>query len=284
MSPKGYTPGKLYVLNLCDLMRDPLQPQRSTDEESLAELTASVKKHDVLEPILVRRGEEEKFVIVAGERRYQASVAAGRTTIPAIVTTGDPLEVGIVENLLRQGYTAIEEAEVIERLRSTKNYQLCDLAGIVGKAESTLCEILSLNRLPKAVKDDCRGDHKAPVRILAEIAKQRSEDKMAALYEKYKSKGLTRGEIRSRRTTLKEEALVTAAVQAAARTVEEEATDVSFVSKFAKRLAKLDAAQLEGGQIDGLLVDLVSLRVAINAAVKQLKARQLPAAPPPSAD
>lgn len=275
MSPKGYTPGKLYVLNLNDVVRDRQQPQRSMDEESLAELTASVKKHDVLEPILVRGGEENKFVIVAGERRYLASVAAGRTTIPAILTTGDPLEIAIVENLLRKGYTAIEEAEFIERLRTTKNYQLSDLALSIGKAESTLSEILSLNKLPQQIKDECRTERSASISILVEIAKQPTPQKMTALYEKYKSRGLTRGELRSQRSSLKSEQ----ALMVAARTAEEVSNDPSFVAKFANRLAGYDIKKLVGGEAEAILIDLVALQLVVKDKIKALRRQQRTAQP-----
>ncbi len=147
------------------------------------------------QPILVRVGGDGELLIVSGERRYQASLRAGLATIPAILTDGEPSEIAIIENLVRENLTAIEEAEAIERLRAVHDYGFTELATVLGKAESTLSEILSLNRLPAAVKDDCRNDPKAARGILTVIARQKSPEKMATMYQKYKANGLTRGEI-----------------------------------------------------------------------------------------
>lgn len=194
-SQTGYEKGKLYHLKLDSLVADPEQPRKFFDEQALAELQSSLKSHGVLQPVLVREGSQGSFFIVSGERRYQAAIRAGLATIPAILTDGEPAEIAIIENLVRENLTAIEEAEAIERLRSIHNYGFGDLAAVLGKAESTLSEILSLNRLPQQVKDDCRNDPKAARGILAVIARQKSAEKMQDLYLKYKANGLTRGEI-----------------------------------------------------------------------------------------
>lgn len=191
-----YEKGKLYQLALTALHPDPEQPRKFFDEQALAELQASIVSHGVLQPILVRQGEGGAFFIVSGERRYQASNNAGLTTIPAIITDGEPAEIAIVENLLRENLTAIEEAEAIERLRAVHNYGLADLATALGKSDSTISEILTLNKLPPQIKDDCRNDPKAIRTILTIIARQKTPEKMTSLYAKYKENGLTRGEIR----------------------------------------------------------------------------------------
>jgi len=190
-----YEKGKLYHLKLDSLLADPEQPRKFFDEQALTELQSSLSSHGVLQPILVREGGQGGFVIVSGERRYQAARRAGLATIPAILTDGEPAEIALIENLVRENLTAIEEAEAIERLRSLHNYGFSDLAAVLGKAESTLSEILSLNRLPGKVKDDCRNDPKAARGILTVIARQKTPEKMEDLYLKYKANGLTRGEI-----------------------------------------------------------------------------------------
>jgi ParB family transcriptional regulator, chromosome partitioning protein len=97
------------------LAPDPEQPRKFFDEQALAELQASIASHGVLQPVLVREGGEGMFIIVSGERRYQAAKNAGLETIPAILTDGEPAEISIIENLLRENLTAIEEAEAIVR-------------------------------------------------------------------------------------------------------------------------------------------------------------------------
>ena len=191
----SYEKEKLYQLALSSVQPDPEQPRKYFDEQALAELASSIASHGVLQPILVREGADGKFIIVSGERRYQASLNAGQESIPAMITAGEPAEISIIENLLRENLTAIEEAEAIERLRAVHDYGVTELGTVLGKAQSTMSEILSLNRLPAEVKDDCRKDPQAAKRILAVIARQQSPEKMISLYQKYKASGPTRGEI-----------------------------------------------------------------------------------------
>jgi ParB family chromosome partitioning protein len=174
-TPVTFEKGKLYDLNLADVQPDPDQPRKYFDEQALAELKASIEKHGVLQPVLVRQGADGALLLVSGERRYQASKLAGLLTIPAVFTDGEPAEISIIENLLRENLTAIEEAEAIERLRVQHNYQLSDLTAALGKSDSTISEILSLNKLPDEVKNDCRNDPKTARGILVEIAKKKDQ-------------------------------------------------------------------------------------------------------------
>ena len=252
-----YETGKLYSLPIALIDNDLNQPRTHFDQEAIAELSQSIQKVGMLNPILVRQTDDERFVIVAGERRYRAAGVAGILTLPAIIIEGDPLELAIIENLQRENLTAIEEAEALASLKSAKGYLLGDLSKLLGKSESVLCNLLSLNKLPDAVKDDCRNDPKTSRGILAEIAKQKSPEKMEALYLKYKESGLTRGELR--------------AVTAKAKK-KETAVDLTFVTNCAKLLGALDLEKLEPAQSQSLSIDLDSLRLEIDAKIKQLVA------------
>ena len=251
-----YEKGKLYDLNIADLHPDPEQPRKYFDEEALAELKASIEKHGVLQSVLVRLGTDAALLLVSGERRYQASLLAGCQTIPAVFTTGEPAEISIVENLLRENLTAIEEAEAIERLRALHDYALADLTTVLGKSASTLSEILSLNKLPAEVKDDCRNDPKAGRSILVLIARQKSPEKMAALYTKYKESGLTRGEIRKKSAKPK---LAGAPIY------------LNYVDQFYDRLYLQDSTALTTDQKATLTLTLVKLRNMVLQKMKQLK-------------
>jgi ParB/RepB/Spo0J family partition protein len=118
MPAMTYEKGKLYDLSMTRVQPDPDQPRKYFDEQALAELSASITSHGVLQPILVRTGAEGSFIIVSGERCYQAAQNAGLESIPAIITDGEPTEISNIENLLRENLTAIEEAEAIEKLRA----------------------------------------------------------------------------------------------------------------------------------------------------------------------
>jgi len=251
-----YEKGKLYDLNIADVLPDPEQPRKYFDEKALTELKVSIEKHGVLQPVLVRQGADGGLLLVSGERRYQASKLAGCQTIPAVFTTGEPAEISIVENLLRENLTAIEEAEAIDKLRAQHDYTLADLGAALGKAESTMSEILSLNRLPAEVKDDCRNDPKTARGILVAIASQKTPEKMTALYTKYKESGLTRGEIRKKTTKPKP---VDAPI------------DLNFVDQFYDRLYTLDDTKLSDDQKVTLNLTLGKLRGMVYQKMKQLK-------------
>ena len=256
-APATYEKGKLYDLDIAKVQPDPEQPRKFFDEQALAELAASIASHGVLQPILVREGVDGMFIIVSGERRYQAAKNAGLATIPAILTDGEPAEISIIENLLRENLTAIEEAEAVERLRALHDYALSDLATALGKSDSTLSEILSLNKLPVAVKDDCRNDPKAGRSILVLIARQKTPEKMTALYTKYKESGLTRGEIRKK----------TAKPKPADAPI-----DLAFVDQFYDKLYTLDDTKLSPEQKVALSLNLEKMRSMLYQKMKVLKA------------
>jgi ParB family chromosome partitioning protein len=241
---------------LSSVQPDPEQPRKFFDEQALAELSASIAGHGVLQPILVRQGAEGTFIIVSGERRYQASKNAGLGTIPAIITDGEPAEISIIENLLRENLTAIEEAEAIERLRAVHDYGLSNLVSILGKPDSTISDILSLNKLPAEVKDDCRNNPKALKSILTLIARQKTPEKMTALYTKYKETGLTYGEVRKK--TAKPKPTDTA-------------IDLTYVDQFYDKLYTMDEAKLSAEQKAALKITLEKMRSMIYQKMKVLK-------------
>jgi len=119
----------------------------------------------------MRQRADGGLLLVSGERRYQAAKLAGLRTIPAVFTDGEPTEISIVENLLRENLTAIEEAEAIDRLKARHNYLLSDLSAALGKSDSTLSEILSLTKLPDEIKQDI-NDYKTAYYVNTFLRKQ----------------------------------------------------------------------------------------------------------------
>ncbi len=251
----GYEKGKLYQIDLSRLVPDPEQPRKYLDEQALDELTASIRTHGVLQPILVREDESGNLFIVSGERRFQAAKLAELVDIPAIITDGEPAEIAIIENLLRENLTAIEEAEAIERLRAVHDYGLAELAQALGKSDSTISEILSLNRLPAEVKDDCRSDPKTARGILVAIAREKTSERMTALYTRYKESGLTRGEI------IKKTAPKTIKKPLAA----------DDVAGWAQKLDTVVIADMTAEQKTALRLELEKLRSVAYQKVKLLK-------------
>ena len=137
------------------LFPSPFQPRKDFDEEALNALVESVKEKGVLQPLLVRK-KNGRFEIIAGERRWRASKLAGLQTVPVIVKDMDDkevLEVALVENLLRENLSAIEEAEGFQRLIDEFSHTQEAWAQIVGKSRSHVANTLRLLNLPDSVKD-----------------------------------------------------------------------------------------------------------------------------------
>jgi ParB family chromosome partitioning protein len=134
---------------------NPGQPRTQFDEESLGELTASIREVGVLQPILVREVAAGMFQLIAGERRWRAARRAGLGTIPAIVRTTDDrglVEQALVENLQRQDLTALEEASAFQQLIEDFGLTHDDVATRVGKSRSTVTNTVRLLQLPAAIQ------------------------------------------------------------------------------------------------------------------------------------
>ena len=216
--PTGaFEKGQLYQLELAHLQADPNQPRKFMDPQALEDLAASIGQHGVLMPILFRvaTGHDpyssesgivsqaslaeativspnsgQANLVVAGERRFEAAKIVGLTTIPAIFVEGNHAEIALVENLLRQDLTAVEEAEALQRLKDEQKYTDEQLGAIIGKARTTLNEALSLNKLPQEIRDECRGDRTITKSTLITIARKKQARAMTTAYNAYKAKQL----------------------------------------------------------------------------------------------
>jgi ParB family chromosome partitioning protein len=143
-------------LPISDVKRNRLQPRKVFNKESLEELTASIKKNGVIQPIMVRvdKSSADKFEIIAGERRWLASQNAGLNEIPVVVLNVDDeksLEFAIVENVQRQDLNVIEEAQGYQRLIDEFSYNQEKIAKFIGKSRSYVTNSLRLLGLPKEV-------------------------------------------------------------------------------------------------------------------------------------
>lgn len=119
------------------------------DEGALNELAMSIKENGVIEPIIVRPN-KSGFAIVAGERRYRASILAGTATIPAIVrdlTDHEVLKIQIVENVQRVGVPFMEEAYGLQRLRDELSLDVTEMVKLVGRSDAWIYQMLSLTRM-----------------------------------------------------------------------------------------------------------------------------------------
>jgi len=138
------------------LQASPLQPRRHFDEDSLAELSSSIKRHGVVQPLVVTPVKDGRYTLIAGERRWRASQMAGLKTVPAIVRSSkelEQLEIALIENVQRVDLNPLEQAVSIERLHEQFSIAYDDIAARLGKAPSTVNNIVRLLRLPENARD-----------------------------------------------------------------------------------------------------------------------------------
>ena len=183
-----YSPNQLYQVPLAEIQPDPAQPRKYIDPAALEELTASISQVGIIQPVVCRQDPATGLVYtVAGERRYAAARKAGLSAVPTVFIDGaNYAEIALVENLLRQDLNPLEEAEALQRLMDDHAFQQDQLATIIGKSQPTISESLSLNRLPKEVRDECRQDPTVPKRTLIEIARKKQERSMLTQFKKYR--------------------------------------------------------------------------------------------------
>lgn len=147
---------ELRHIKLTEIETDPDQPRRFFDEAAMAEMAVSVAEHGILQPIVVTPHHAGKYQIVAGERRYRASVLAKLDKIPAIVRTlsnQHKLELSLIENLQRKDLNVLETATAYLKLRDQFNLTLDEIGHRVGgKSVSAISNTLRLLRLPESVR------------------------------------------------------------------------------------------------------------------------------------
>ena len=145
-------------LLVSDLVRNKLQPRKTFDEKNLEELTNSIKERGVIQPIIVRKSEDQKnkYEIIAGERRWLAAQNAGLHEVPVVVTEANDLkslEFAIVENVQRQDLNPIEEAHGYQRLINDFSYDQEKVAKFIGKSRIHVTNCLRLLSLPREVTE-----------------------------------------------------------------------------------------------------------------------------------
>ncbi len=141
-------------LELDKVYANPDQPRKHFDEDKLTDLTESIKEHGVLQPILVTT-RDDKYMIIAGERRYRAAKAAGLTVIPALIrdlNDEQVMEIALIENVQRDDLSPIEEAKAYELLQRRFGYTQEKLAQRMGKSRSAIANNVRLLSLPEDVQ------------------------------------------------------------------------------------------------------------------------------------
>ena len=150
------TVSKNNKISVSDLIRNRYQPRKTFDENSLEELTNSIKSRGIIQPIIARPSIDNKYEIIAGERRWLAAQRAGLHEVPAVIVDADDkkaLEFGIVENVQRHDLNSIEEAEGYKRLIDEFSYDQEQVAKFIGKSRSHITNSLRLLTLSNYIAD-----------------------------------------------------------------------------------------------------------------------------------
>lgn len=190
----GAAVGRLIPLE--EIEPNPDQPRTSIG--NIAELTKSIEKKGVLEPLLVRPLEDGRFQIIAGERRYRAAIAAGLAEVPCIeldVPENEVIEIALIENLHRKDLHPFEEAEGYSSLQTKFAYTQQQVADAVGKSRVSITEALSLLQIPKDLRAECRRADIDARSVLLQVARLGDEAKMRAAIARVAS-GSTRDDLR----------------------------------------------------------------------------------------
>jgi len=136
---------------------NPRNPRRAFSDAELGELADSIKQHGVIQPIVVRpvKGAQDRFEIIAGERRWRAAQRAGLHEVPIVpveVSDSDALEIAIIENVQRENLNALEEAQGYHALANEFKHSAEDVAKLVGKSRSHVANMMRLTKLPDDVQ------------------------------------------------------------------------------------------------------------------------------------
>ena len=141
------------MISITDIQKNPYQPRKEFDGEKLHELAQSIKENGVIQPIIVRQSPVIGYEILAGERRYRASLLAGLTSIPAVVKQLSDQEMmiqSIIENLQRENLNPIEEARAYESLVE-KGFTHAEIADKMGKSRPYISNSIRLLSLPEQI-------------------------------------------------------------------------------------------------------------------------------------
>jgi ParB family transcriptional regulator, chromosome partitioning protein len=235
------------------------QPRKYFDRKALEELTGSIQKHGILQPISVSKNGDNNYVLVAGERRYKAASKLNLETIPCYIVSGDRDELAIIENLQREDLTIIEEADAVASLIRIRECTQQEMAESLGKSVTTISELVTISeKLFAGVKNKVKKDKTIRKFVLLQVAKELTEKKQ--LFRLNKLQYLTREEVRKGKT-------------------HDEELPVFFKNTdgFAKRLTSLNFNELDTQQRTNLITKLQSLKQSIEEKITLIESSSITA-------
>lgn len=262
---------RIIEIDIEGITPNPEQPRDRIDPDTLEELKTSIARHGLLQPILVRRGEGEAgFTLIAGQRRLEAMRSLGRSTVPSIITDGDPGEIALVENLQRQDLGPFEEARAVARLMERFSYSQSDIGAAIGKRQNTVSALLALNKLPDTIRHEWGQTPSTSRSLLIELAQVDDPAEQIRLWHLIKRGGLTVRDVREERKVAK-------AAGRPGTPIPSLRLVTSFVAsgERALRFLKEEPDQVE----PGVLERLRGLHYALGEAIERATLGSVPAVP-----
>ena len=162
------------LIRISDIQKNPYQPRKEFSKEKIEELAQSIKENGLIQPIIVRQSPVIGYEILAGERRYRASIAAGLSEIPVIIkklSDQDMMVHSIIENLQREDLNPIEEAKAYQSLIE-KGYTHADIAAKMGKSRPYITNLVRLLTLPDFILNEVEAGKlsQAHARLLIQLS------------------------------------------------------------------------------------------------------------------
>ena len=251
-----YQAGKQYSVKIEEIAENPFPSRSQFTGDQIEVLANSVRKSGILQPIVCTIAEDGGLQLAAGERRQRAAILAGHSKIPCWVVKGDPAEISLIENLLRQGLSTVQEAEAVYNLKTRKAYKLEDLASLLDKAVSTVSEIIAVSSLPLVIRNDCRSNMTIPRDVLVHISRLPSDCEKIECYEKFKTGEMSRNDMMS----VKRHSVTTIPLFPASK----------LISNFSIRFQKIDFESMVPEECDSYRPELEELQKKIGDTLKIL--------------
>ncbi len=179
---------------------NPRQPRQEFRKEDLADLTASIKKHGILQPLVVSVRDDDEYELIAGERRLRAAKEAGESKVPIVIRTvndQEKLELALIENIQRADLNPLEEARAYKTLMDEFDMKQDEVAVRVGKARPTVANIIRLLDLPEEMKQALR-DGKLSRTHARTLLAEKDPEKQKQLFQAVISGGITVREVESK--------------------------------------------------------------------------------------
>lgn len=234
---------------------NPMQPRETFGEEAVAELAESIRQKGVLQPLMVRRIDDQTYELIAGERRLRAAERAGLTRVPVTVreaSDDEMLELALVENIQRQDLNPLEEARAYRRMIEELGLTQQEISARVGKNRSTVANTLRLLQLPAKIQEKIESGAISAGHARALVSAGSDSSKLA----------LARRIIRGRLSVREAEKLARSRASAAGKAPEVDATERSLTEALGTRVrlqcksggrGKLEIEYYSLEQLDGLV-------------------------------